>query len=232
MSDLNLDNIPSHVAIIMDGNGRWAKKRFLPVSMGHSKGVKRVEELVETASQLGVKFLTVYAFSTENWKREKTEVDHLIKLLFQFYESKFKKMMANNVIFKVIGSRVGLSQDILDLFKKMELESCNNTGMTFNLAFNYGGRLELVDAFKQMQLDGISDITEDIIGEYLYTKGHPDVDLMIRTSGEKRLSNFLIWQNSYSEFVFVDEYWPDFKKANFLKCVKEYQDRQRRFGAR
>ena len=235
MSDLKMqlltDNIPNHVALIMDGNGRWAKKRFMPVSFGHSKGADRVEDCVEFAKNIGIKHLSFYAFSTENWKRDKKEVDHIIGLFFKFYEKKFKKIIENEVRFKICGSRVGVSKELLDLFDKMEEETKHFDTVIVNFCFNYGGRAEIVETVNYLK-DNDIDITEENITNNLYTSASGDVDLLIRTSGEERLSNFLIWQNSYSEFVFVEELWPDFKDKIFLRAINEYQSRDRRYGGR
>lgn len=230
--ELNLSLVPKNVALIMDGNGRWAKQKKLPVSFGHSKGVEIVESTIEYAKEIGIEIISFYAFSTENWKRDKEEIDHLFKLLFKFYDSKFKKMVNNNIKLIWIGSETNVPNDILELFKKMENESKNCDGMIVNLAFNYGSRLEIVEAVNMGLNDGIEKFDEDILQSYLYTKNQPNIDLMIRTSGEMRLSNFLLWQNAYSEFVFVEKYWPDFTKKEFERALLEYQKRNRRFGGR
>ena len=230
--ELDMNNIPVHVALIMDGNGRWAKNKHLPISLGHNEGVKRVEDCIEFGKKVGIKYMSFYAFSTENWKRDKTEVDHLIKLLFKFYESKIDKMIKNDICIRIIGSQENLPENLKVLFKKMEDKTAHCKSMNINLAFNYGGRLELVDATNNAIKDGHKKLTENILNEYLYTKGQPDVDLMIRTSGEQRLSNFMIWQNSYSEFVFKDCFWPDFNSQEFNDALLEFQNRNRRFGGR
>ena len=227
-----MNNIPVHVAIIMDGNGRWAKSKGLPVSIGHSNGAERIEDALKFGKKVGIKYITFYAFSTENWKRDKEEVDHIVKLLFKFYESKVNSLIENDIKFKFVGSKVNLPKNILDLFEKLEKETSHCNSITLNLAFNYGGRLEIVEACNDLIKEGKKEITEVDIQNNLYTSDQPDVDLMIRTSGEQRLSNFLIWQNSYSEFVFVDCFWPDFKEDQFNEAVLEYQNRSRRFGGR
>jgi undecaprenyl diphosphate synthase len=232
LTELDMNNIPVHVALIMDGNGRWAKNRHLPISLGHNEGVNRVEDCIEYGKKVGIKYLSFYAFSTENWKRDKDEVDHLISLLFKFYEKKMQKMIDNDVCIRIIGSKDNLPQELVELFDKMEAKTKHCKSIYMNLAFNYGGRLELIDAVNQARKDGHEEITEELIENYLYTHGQPDVDLMIRTSGEMRISNFMIWQNSYSEFVFRDCYWPDFNDNEFSLALLEYQNRSRRFGGR
>ncbi len=230
--DIDMTNIPAHVAFVMDGNGRWAKAKRLPVSVGHSKGVERVEDTIEMGIELGIKYMSFYAFSTENWKRDKEEIDHLFGLIHTFYKKKFPKLLNQNICLKFIGTRKNLPEDLIRVIKNMENESADNTAMTVNIAFNYGGRLELVEACNQLIAEGKTEITEEDIANNLYTKGQPDVDLMIRTSGEKRISNFLIWQLSYAEFLFPEVYWPDFNKDEFKNNILEYQNRNRRFGGR
>lgn len=221
-----------HVAIIMDGNGRWAKKRLLPVSMGHNAGMKKLETTIEYAKAVGIEFLTFYAFSTENWKRSQEEVDHLLSLVKKFYESKRQKFLGNDIKFNMIGSRKHVPEDILTIFDRFSEETAHCRSLTVNIAFNYGGQLEIVEAVKNIIDDGLKEVDEKIIESYLYTKGQPPVDLLIRTSGEQRLSNFLLWQVAYSELVFVDCLWPDFDKKEFQKAIDIYQSRQRRFGGR
>lgn len=232
VAKIDLANIPTHVAFIMDGNGRWAKSRRLPVSVGHTKGVERVEDTIEMGKELGIKYMSFYAFSTENWKRDKDEIDHLFGLIHTFYKMKFPKLLKENICLKFIGTRKDIPEDLIEKIEKMELESANNNAMTVNIAFNYGGRLELVEACNQLIAQGKKEISEDDIAANLYTKNQPDVDLMIRTSGEKRISNFLIWQLSYAEFLFPEIYWPDFTKEELKKNIIEYQNRDRRFGGR
>lgn len=221
-----------HVAIIMDGNGRWAKKRLLPVSMGHNAGMKKLETTIEYAKAVGIKFLTFYAFSTENWKRSQEEVDHLLSLVKKFYESKRQKFLDNDIKFNMIGSRNHVPEDILTIFDRFSEETAHCRSLTVNIAFNYGGQLEIVEAVNNIIDDGLKEVDEKIIESYLYTKDQPPVDLLIRTSGEQRLSNFLLWQVAYSELVFVDCLWPDFDKKEFQKAIDIYQSRQRRFGGR
>lgn len=224
--------IPEHVAIIMDGNGRWAKKRLMPVSFGHTKGVARVEESIEFCIENEIKYLTLYAFSTENWKRSKTEIDHILGLLYKFYEKKFKKMINNGVKMNIIGSRENLDDNILNLFDKMENESKHNSKLTLNLAFNYGSKLEIVEACNKLLKSNVQEFTIELLEQNLYTANQPNVDLLIRTSGEQRLSNFLLWQCAYSEMVFVKCLWPDFTKKEFYETLVTYTSRDRRFGGR
>lgn len=232
LDELDHNLVPKNVALIMDGNGRWAKNKNMPVSFGHSKGVEKVETCIEYAVELGIEVLSFYAFSTENWKREETEIKHLFGLLFKFYDKKFKKMIQNDIRFLCIGTKENVPGDILELFEKMECESSHCKTLTVNLAFNYGSRLEIVEAVNAAISDGHQKVTEDIIQQYLYTSGQADVDLLIRTSGEMRLSNFLLWQNAYSEFVFVEKNWPDFNRDEFYKAILEFQKRDRRYGGR
>ncbi len=232
IAKLDIDNIPAHIAFIMDGNGRWAKKRKMPVSLGHTKGVERVEDMIEEGIELGVKHMSFYAFSTENWKRDKEEIDHLFGLIHTFYKKKFPKLMKQNIVLKFIGSRAGLPTDLIEVIEIMETESKDNQAMIVNIAFNYGGRLEIAEAVNKLIAEGKTEINEEDIEESLYTAGQPDVDLVIRTSGEMRISNFLIWQISYAEFSFPTAYWPDFTKDELKKCISEYQNRNRRFGGR
>ncbi len=234
-TDIILDNglMPKHVAIIMDGNGRWAKNKNMPVSFGHSQGVKRIEDVVKVAIDCEIESVSVYAFSTENWRRSPDEVDHLLKLIFKFYESKAKELYANGVKIKFPGSKTNVPQNVLDLFAKMEDESKDLTNLTLNICFNYGSRQELVDSVnKHIESNPGMEITTDIIQANLYDGLQTDIDLLIRTSGEQRLSNFLLWQLSYSEFVFTDVLWPDFNEESFKKCLEVYASRNRRFGGR
>lgn len=230
------NNIPQHIALIMDGNGRWAKKRNLPRVAGHKAGVEALRDVIERGGDLGVKHMTFYAFSTENWKRPEDEVKGLMNLLVAYLKSETKKLHENNIRINVIGdtSRLPkLAQKELD--KSIELTS-KNTSMTVHIALNYGSRDEIVRAVKQISADvkegriDLDNIDETLVSENLYTAGTPDPDLMIRTSGEVRLSNFLLWQFAYSEFVFTDMYWPDFNGDALEKAIEEYQNRHRRFG--
>ena len=228
--------VPEHVAIILDGNGRWAKKRFLPRNMGHAQGSKTVERIIEDAFDMGIKYLTVYAFSTENWRRPKDEVDALMKLLRDYLKTCIKRANKNNMRVRVIGDVTGLSEDLREKIEQLEEASKGNTGINFTIALNYGSRDEMIRAMKKMAGDLLAgtlkkeDITEDVFAGYLDTKGIPDPDLMIRTSGEQRLSNFMLWQLAYTEFYFTDVLWPDFNKKELKKAVEYYNGRERRFG--
>lgn len=232
----NSNNIPQHVAIIMDGNGRWARRRSLPKVAGHRAGVKRAQEVVQCAKDMGVKFLTLYTFSTENWKRPRSEIDALFKLLEGYLDREADKLNKNNIRFSMIGNMEGLPASIRGKLEKAIESTKRNTGLVLNLALNYGSRPEIVDAVRKVSeavLAGslaTDDIDEKRFSEYLYTKDLPDPDLLIRTSGEYRISNFLLWQVSYSELYFTKKLWPDFKKDDLEKAIQEYQKRQRRFG--
>lgn len=235
MSDNN-KNIPRHVAIILDGNGRWAKKRFLPRNAGHAAGSKNVEKICSAAWDMGIEYLTMYAFSTENWSRPKDEVDALMKLLHNYLSDCLKTSRKNNMQVRVIGDISRLEPDFQERIVELERESAKNTGLHFQVALNYGSRDEIrravrkiADEVKEGKLQP-EDIDESIIADHLDTYGIPDPDLMIRTSGEQRLSNYLLWQLAYSEFYFTDVLWPDFDKAELEKAVEFYQTRDRRFG--
>jgi undecaprenyl diphosphate synthase len=236
MDVVNKSRLPVHVAIIMDGNGRWAKARNLPRSQGHIEGVKRVEEIVDYANEIGIKVMTLYTFSTENWRRPESEVDLLMKILTTVLERKINKLIDTNIRFRTIGRRERIPASVMSMVEKVTEKTKNNTGLTMNLAFNYGSRLEIVDAFKtiaQKIKDNaleVDDIDETLISDHLYTRGLKDPDLLIRTSGELRISNFLLWQLSYAEFYFTDKYWPDFTKEEFQKALIDFQKRERRFG--
>ena len=228
--------IPAHVAIIMDGNGRWAKKRGLPRKMGHVEGCKVVEQTVEDAARLGIQYLTVYAFSTENWKRSEDEVDALMQL-FRYYAKRLLKIAnENNVRVKFIGDISRFAPDIIEGIRSLEETSAKNTGLTFCIAVNYGSRDEIRRGMTRMMEDCRegkilpSEVTEEVISSYLDTADMPDPDLLIRTSGEERLSNFLLWQLAYSEFYFADVLWPDFNKDELVKAIEAYNGRDRRFG--
>jgi undecaprenyl diphosphate synthase len=228
--------IPKHIAIIMDGNGRWAKERGLPRTAGHKAGVDRVEEIIRASSELGIKVLTVFAFSNENWARPKKEVGILMGFLDNFLDKKIMELDKNNVKIKFIGRKKPVPDYILNKIDKAEKKTENNTGLTFVLALNYGGRQEIVDAAKKFAQavgsgeESMEGLDEDKFEKYLYTAGLPDPDLLIRTSGEMRISNFLLWQLSYAEFHFIKKYWPDFKKKDLETAIEEYNKRERRFG--
>ena len=235
LSELDHRKIPQHVAIIMDGNGRWVKKRGLPRSAGHLAGVKTVRRIVETSSNIGVKFLTMYAFSTENWKRPKDEVSTIMSLFKIYLKKEISTFNKNDVRLNVIGNTGDLSDGLQKIMDNALEKTSANKGLTFTLAINYGSREEITNAVKNIVNDvekGIinKDINESTISKYLYTSDLPDPDLLIRTSGELRISNFLLWQLSYSEIWITDTYWPDFEQAEYIKAILDYQSRQRRFG--
>ncbi len=229
-------SIPNHVAIILDGNGRWAKKKLLPRNLGHKAGAKAVEDICEDAWNLGIKYLTVYAFSTENWKRPEDEVNALMKLLRNYLKDCIECSNKNNMRVRVIGEKSGLSHDIRDSIEELEKVTEKNTGLNFTIAINYGSRDEITRAVRLIARRAASGeinpdtIDMDIISESLDTKGIPDPDLLIRTSGEERLSNFLLWQLAYTEFYFTDVLWPDFDKRELEKAIEKYNGRERRFG--
>ena len=237
---LDMNNIPSSVAIIMDGNGRWAEKRRLPRVMGHNAGMKAMREIVSTASQLGVKFLTVYAFSTENWNRSDEEINGIFKLLIKYVDSELDKIAKNNVKINFLGDRERLAQKVNEKIEQAIKRTEKNDGLIFNIALNYGGRDEILRSVKSVCQEvksgvlQIDDIDAEKFEKHLYTGelGVKDPDLIIRTSGEIRISNFLLWQLAYSEMIFVDVLWPDFTPDIFKKTIMEYQRRSRRFGGR
>ena len=228
--------VPEHVAIILDGNGRWAKKRFLPRKAGHVAGSRTVEQICEDAWNLGIKYLTVYAFSTENWKRPQDEVEALMKLLRQYLKDCIKRSMKNDMCVKVLGDITPLDDDLKQSILELEEVSAGNTGLHFQVALNYGSRDEMIRAMKKMVHDvstgtlSPEEISEIKFASYLDTKGIPDPDLLIRTSGEERLSNFLLWQLAYTEFYFTDVLWPDFNKKELEKAIAYYNGRNRRYG--
>ena len=227
--------VPNHIAIILDGNGRWAKKRGMPRSFGHVKGCENLEDICEVAKELGVKYLTVYAFSTENWKRSKEEVDGLMKLFRNYLKKCIKISQKNNMRVKVIGDITAFDSDIQESIEKLEDFSKDFTDLHFQIALNYGSRDEITRAVNRMLEDQKAGkletpVSEDTISGYLDTAGLPDPDLMIRTSGELRLSNYLLWQLEYSEFYFTDVPWPDFKKEELVKAIEKYNERDRRYG--
>ncbi len=228
--------VPNHVAIILDGNGRWAKKRMLPRNMGHIEGAKTVEQICEDAWDLGIKYLTVYAFSTENWKRPESEVNALMGLLNKYLIDSIERTAKNNMRLRVIGDMSGLSDELNASINKLVEASSVNDGLQFTIALNYGSRDEIVRAFKSIANDVKSgliepgDIDAQLIGNRLDTFDIPDPDLMIRTSGEQRLSNWMLWQLAYAEFYFTDCLWPDFNKDELIKAIEYYSGRDRRFG--
>ena len=232
MADTDVLKIPRHIAIIMDGNGRWAKKKHMPRTYGHAQGAKVLEQTLENCDELGVKYLTVYAFSTENWARPLEEVQVIMNLFKQYLINNIEKCMKNNVRCMVIGDRSKLNPDIIDAIDKMESTTRNNTGITLIVAINYGGRDDILRGIRHILYKGISadEIDENMISGFLDTAGIPDPDLLIRTSGEQRISNFLLWQLAYSEFYFTDIYWPDFNMEELLKAIRYYTSRDRRYG--
>ena len=239
MSDNNNFNLPSHVAIIMDGNGRWAQKRHLPRIAGHREGMENVRRIALEANNLGIKVLTLYSFSTENWHRPQDEVKFLMKLPVRFFNKYVPELIERNVVIKITGFLDRIPPATIKALHDAEEATCNNTGLILNFAFNYGGQAEIVNAVKEISLDvekgliKVDSIDETLFQEHLMTKlGLLDnVDLLIRTSGEQRISNFLLWQLAYSELYFTDIYWPDFTTDNFKEAIKVYQKRNRRFGA-
>lgn len=239
---LNQERMPVHVAVIMDGNGRWAKEKGLPRLAGHNAGMKAMKKIVDHSDKLGIKYLTVYAFSTENWKRSLAEVSGIFKLLVTYVNSDLKELVENNVKVKVLGDYTTLPTDAVRSLERTLEETKDNTGLQFNIALNYGGRDEITKAVQSIGRRvaagelAPSDITEETIAGELFTgfdqANVPDPELIIRTSGELRLSNFLLWQSAYSEMVFPKVYWPDFTPEEYEKAIADYQSRERRFGGR
>ena len=226
--------IPVHIAIIMDGNGRWAKRRGMPRTFGHTQGAKVVEQILEDADHMGVKYLTVYAFSTENWSRPQTEVKALMNLLRRYMKTSLAKCAKNNVRIRVIGDKSMLDKDLQESIADLERDTASNTGIGFQIAINYGGRDEIVRAVRraagQGLLDEIDKIDESVLDSCLDTAGIPDPDLLIRTCGEQRISNFLLWQLAYSEMYFTPKAWPEFNREELLKAIDAYNHRERRYG--
>jgi undecaprenyl diphosphate synthase len=229
---VNFDRLPQHVAVIMDGNGRWAAQRHLPRVEGHRAGIESVREVVEGSARLGIKVLTLYAFSVENWKRPATEVSTLMMLLKRYLRLELNTLLGNNIRFRVIGRANELAPDIRRELAMAEEKTSANTGMLFNIALNYGGRAEIVEAVKRLLAAGVDPdaLDEQRFAGFLYTAGQPDPDLLIRTSGEMRVSNFLLWQIAYAEIWVTDTLWPDFRKLHLLEAVLAYQKRDRRYG--
>lgn len=230
VNDLNYDAMPKHIAIIMDGNGRWAKKRGLPRTLGHKAGVEAIRGIVKECNKLGIKYLTLYAFSTENWVRPQDEVNALMNLLVEYLKNEFEELNSNNVVINHIGDISKLPKKCQDELISAYNKTKNNTGVVLNLALNYGGRNEIVSAVNEMLKNNIKSITEEEFNKYLYTANMPDPDIIIRPSGEQRLSNFMLWQCAYSEFWYADICWPDFKENDLHKAIYDYQKRDRRFG--
>ena len=232
--DIDINNIPKHIGIIMDGNGRWAKKRNLPRSYGHKAGVETIRRIIKECNRLGVKYLTLYAFSTENWKRPEDEVSALMGLLVEYLKKEFKELNKNQVVINYIGDISKLPLRCQDELIKAKENTKSNKGVVMNLALNYGGRAEIIKAINCFLKDHNGEenlrITEEVLGSYLYTKGMPDPDIIIRPSGEQRLSNFLLWQCAYTEFWYSDILWPDFTEKDLQQAIIDYQNRERRFG--
>lgn len=236
MKEIDFNNLPKHIGIIMDGNGRWAKNRFMPRITGHKEGMNRVVDIVEECCKIGIKTLTLYAFSTENWKRPKDEVNGLMDILVIYINSQLKRILENNIIFRVIGDYGKLPTSIVKLLDDSIEKTKSNTGMVLNIALNYGGRSEIISAVKSLCKDiseekiSLADLDEENFKNYLYTRENSDVDLIIRTGNEKRISNFLIYQIAYSEFYFTDVLWPEFFAENLYEAICDFQNRNRRFG--
>ena len=236
--DLTLDmtRVPHHVAIIMDGNGRWAKRRGMPRSAGHKAGADTLKQIIVAADELGVKVLTVYAFSTENWKRPEEEVSYIMNLMLTYLKKNLADLDAKNVQLRFIGDRIRLSKDLQELFNTAEASMCKNSGLIVNVAVNYGGRGEIATAVKSIVKDvenkkiEASQISEELISTYLYTAPENEVDLLIRPGADLRISNYLLWQIAYAEFWYTDLCWPDFTKETLIEAIKSYQGRDRRFG--
>jgi len=235
-SNINIDKLPKHIAIIMDGNGRWAKKRSLPRNFGHQEGMKRVIEIVEAAHQIGIGYLTLYAFSTENWKRPANEINGLMKILVIYIRAELERLHNNNIKINILGDISELPETPRNEVVKAIEKTKYNTGMVLNIALNYGGRNEIIRGIKEYLKDiemgkiSVEDLNTDIFSNYLYTRGQPDPDLIIRPSGEQRLSNFLLYQIAYSEFWYSDVLWPDFKENHLYEAIIDFQNRSRRFG--
>jgi undecaprenyl diphosphate synthase len=229
---VDFTRLPAHVAIIMDGNGRWAAQRHLPRVQGHQAGIDAVRDVVETSARLGIEVLTLYAFSVENWKRPRSEVNTLMSLLKRYLRLELQTLCRNNIRFRLIGRTDELAPDVREELAAAEHNTQASTGMLFNIALNYGGRTEIVDAVRRVMTSGLrpDEIDEQRFGGFLYTAGQPDPDLLIRTSGEMRVSNFLLWQIAYAEIWVTDTLWPDFRRQHLLDAVVAYQKRDRRYG--
>jgi len=230
LSEIDFSKIPAHVAIIMDGNGRWAKKKSLPRIFGHRQGVKTVKNIVKAADSLGIKVLTLYAFSTENWKRPAVEVKALFSLLVQFLKKEFAELNEKGVRLRILGDISKLPENARKELDKACKETAENSGLQLNIALNYGARQEIIRAFRSIAEKGITNPDEDDISNALYTAGQPDPDLLIRTSGELRVSNFMLWQIAYCEIYVTDRLWPDFSRKDLEEAIIDFQKRERRFG--
>lgn len=228
--------IPVHMGVTMDGNGRWASQRGKVRTEGHREGIKALKRLVEYAIRYGVPYLTVFSFSSENWRRPKDEIDFIFKLLKRFVETDLQELNGNNVRVRILGETDGLGKDLIEIIARVESVTANNTGLNLNVAFNYGGKAEIAAAARRLAREvsagrmSADDITEDALTGALYTQGMPEPDLMLRTGGEQRISNFLIWQAAYAELVFLNAYWPDFVESDFLNALEQFSLRERRFG--
>lgn len=235
--DFNKEKLPEHIGIIMDGNRRWAKQNGLPKNQGHKEGAKTLEKIVRYANKIGIKYITVYAFSTENWKRAEEEVNSIMLLMQNYLDSYSKRADSENIRMQFLGNLSELSNKMQKSITNCIEKTKNNTGIIFNIALNYGGRAEILKAIKEVVEDvqkkviSVDNITEEILSSHLYTKGQPDPDLIIRTSGEMRLSNFLTWQSVYSELLFIDKHWPEFSEQDLDNSIIEFQKRTRKFGA-
>ena len=230
IKDLVIKNDLKHIAIIMDGNRRWAKEKGLPSAIGHKKGVDSLKATMRACDDFGIKYLTVYAFSTENWNRKPEEVNFLMDLLGETLKNELKEMHENNVIISFIGDTTKLSDKLQKILANAVDTTKNNTGVNLQIAFNYGSRAEIVKAVQDIVNSGEKNITEELVSKYLYTSNIPDPDLLIRTGGEMRISNYLLWQIAYSEFIVIPEFWPDFDKEKLAKCIEEFNSRNRRWG--
>jgi undecaprenyl diphosphate synthase len=229
---IHFDRLPRHVAVIMDGNGRWAGQRHLPRVEGHRAGIDSVRDVIEASARVGLEVLTLYAFSVENWKRPPAEVGTLMMLLKRYLRSELDTLRSNNIRFNVIGRTGDLAPDIVQELGDAEVKTARNTGMLFNIALNYGGRTEIVDAARRAMVEGVAPdaLDEQTLGRFMYTGGQPDPDLLIRTSGEMRVSNFLLWQIAYAEIYVTETLWPDFRCRHLLEAILAYQKRDRRYG--
>ena len=238
LNDIDKELMPKHIAIIMDGNRRWAKAKGIDTKLGHKAGAETLEKIANFANQIGLKYLTVYAFSTENWKRTKEEVGALMLLLNAYLDKFLNKESLRNIKIRILGDIENLDKSLKESIEKIVEKSKNNTGLTLNIAFNYGGRAEIVRAVKKISEKvskneiELNDINEELVSNNLYTNGEPNPDLLIRPGGELRISNFLLWQLAYTEFLFIDKYWPDFSEQDLLEAIKKFESRNRKFGGK
>ncbi len=238
IEDVDKELMPKHIAIIMDGNRRWAKEKGLDTKLGHKAGAETLGKIASYANEIGLKYLTVYAFSTENWKRTKEEIGALMILLRTYLDKFLNKESLRNIKIRVLGDIENLDKSLRESIEKIVEKSKNNTGLTLNIAFNYGGRAEIVRAVKKISEKvskneiELNDINEELVADNLYTNGEPNPDLLIRPGGELRISNFLLWQLAYTEFLFIDKYWPDFSEQDLLEAIKKFESRNRKFGGK